>query len=79
MKNPPIRALIADDEALARRFIRRMLKDDHDLQIVGECSSGKETVAMIRKESPDVVFLDVQMPEMDGFGVLQSIGIERLP
>jgi two-component system LytT family response regulator len=79
MKNPPIRALIADDEALARNLIRRMLKDDRDLEVIGECSNGKETVAMIRKESPDVVFLDVQMPEMDGFAVLESIGVERLP
>ncbi len=79
MKNPPIRALIADDEALARKLIRRMLKDDRDLEVIGECSNGKETVAMIRKESPDVVFLDVQMPELDGFAVLESIGIERLP
>jgi two-component system LytT family response regulator len=79
MRNTPIRALIADDEALARKFIRRMLKDDHDVEIVGECSNGKETVAMIRKQNPDIVFLDVQMPEMDGFAVLESIGIERLP
>jgi two-component system LytT family response regulator len=79
MKNAPIRALIADDEALARKFIRRMLKDDHDVEIVGECSNGKETAAMIRKQNPDVVFLDVQMPEMDGFAVLESIGTERLP
>src|ERR671937_1498034 len=79
MKTAPIRALIADDEALARKFIRRMLKDDHDVEIVGECSDGKETLAMIRKQNPDVVFLDVQMPEMDGFAVLESIGIERLP
>src|SRR5436309_4215451 len=79
MTDRPIRALIADDEALARKFIRRMLKEDRDFEIIGECSNGKETVAMIRKESPDVLFLDVQMPEMDGFAVLESIGIERLP
>src|SRR3982751_5092981 len=79
MKKAQIRALIADDEALARKFIRRMLKDDHDVEIVGECSNGKEAVTMIRKHNPDVVFLDVQMPEMDGFAVLESIGIERLP
>ena len=60
MKNPPIRALIADDEALARKFIRRMLKDDRDFEIIGECSNGKEAVATIRKERPDVVFLDAQ-------------------
>jgi two-component system, LytTR family, response regulator len=79
MKNAPIRALIADDEALARKFIRRMLKDDPDIEIAGECGNGKETVAMIRKQNPDLVFLDVQMPEMDGFAVLESIGVERLP
>jgi two-component system LytT family response regulator len=79
MKNAPIRALIADDEALARKFIRQMLKDDHDVEIVGECSNGKEAVAMIRKRNPDLVLLDVQMPEMDGFAVLESIGVERLP
>ena len=79
MKNALIRALIADDEALARKFVRRMLKDDHEVEIVGECSNGKEAVAMIRKQNPDVVFLDVQMPEMDGFAVLEAIGLERLP
>jgi two-component system, LytTR family, response regulator len=79
MKTAPIRALIADDEPLARKFIRQMLRDDHDVEIVGECGNGKETVAMIRKQHPDVVFLDVQMPEMDGFAVLESIGTERLP
>src|SRR6266853_6864689 len=79
MTDRPIRALIADDEALARKFIRRMLKENRDFEIIGECSNGKETVAMIRKERPDVVFLDVQMPEMDGLAVLESIGIEQLP
>src|SRR5262245_21424239 len=79
MKNAPITALIADDEALARKFIRRILKDDHDVEIVGECSNGKEAVAMIRKQSPDLVFLDVQMPELDGFAVLESIHTDPLP
>jgi len=79
MKNAPIRALIADDETLARKFIRRILKDDHDVEIVGECSNGKEAVAMIRKQSPDLVFLDVQMPELDGFAVLESIHTDPLP
>src|SRR5438270_2229252 len=74
-----VRALIVDDEALARRFIRRLLKDDAEVEIVGECGNGREAVAMIKKLSPDVVFLDVQMPAMDGFEVLQAIGVERLP
>src|SRR5438046_245287 len=79
MADRPIRALSADDEALARKFIRRMLKENRDFEIIGECSNGKETVAMIKKEKPDIVFLDVQMPEMDGLAVLESIGIEWLP
>src|SRR5438046_3660782 len=79
MKSAQIRALIADDEELARKFIRRMLKDDRDFEIIGECTNGKETVAMIKKEKPDIVFLDVQVPEMDGLAVLESIGIEWLP
>src|SRR5436190_18019176 len=79
MTDRPIRALIADDEALARKFIRRMLKANRDFEIIGECTKGKETIATNRKEKPDVVFLDVQMPEMDGLAVLESIGIECLP
>src|SRR5256885_655259 len=79
MKSAQIRALIADDEALARKFIRRMLKDDRDVEIVGECSNGREAVVMIRKEKPDVVFLDVQMPEMDGFAVLESTAGDDWP
>src|SRR5205814_9429998 len=50
-----------------------------DFELIGECTNGKETVAMIKKEKPDIVFLDVQMPEMDGVAVLESIGIEWLP
>ena len=79
MKAGKISALIVDDEALARRFIRRMLKDDSDVEVVGECSNGKEAVAFIRKQNPDLVFLDVQMPEMDGLSVLQTLGTEQLP
>jgi two-component system LytT family response regulator len=74
-----IKALIADDEPLARKFIRRMLKDDHEIQVVAECDDGRSALAMIEKHHPDVVFLDVQMPEMDGFAVLQAIANERLP
>jgi two-component system LytT family response regulator len=79
MKDATIKALVADDESLARKFIRRMLKDDQEVEIVGECNNGKMAVTMIRKYNPDVVFLDVQMPEMDGFAVLEAIGIEHLP
>src|ERR1700730_8499893 len=79
MKEAKIRALIADDELLARKFIRRVLKQDHEIEIVGECSNGREAVAMIRKQQPDVVFLDIQMPEMDGFQVLETLGLDNLP
>lgn len=79
MNSDRIRAVIVDDEALARKFIRRMLKDDPEVEIAGECSNGKEAAAMIKKQRPDVVFLDVQMPEMDGFAVLESIRADQCP
>src|SRR5882672_3001272 len=79
MKHATIRALIVDDESLARRFIRRMLQDDDEVEIVGECGNGKDAVAMIRKRDPDLIFLDIQMPEMDGFSVLEALGVEQLP
>jgi len=74
-----IRTIIVDDEPLARRNIRLLLKDDHEIDIAGEANSGREALALIRKHSPDLVFLDIQMPEMDGFGVLENLDAERLP
>jgi two-component system LytT family response regulator len=71
--------LIVDDEPLARRNIRLLLNDDPEIEIVGEAASGREALALIKKHSPDLVFLDIQMPELDGFGVLESIDAERLP
>jgi len=79
MKEAKIRVLIVDDESLARKFIRRMLKDDQEVEIVGECGNGKDAVTQIRRQDPDLVFLDVQMPEMDGFSVLEAVGVDRLP
>lgn len=79
MKQPKIRALIADDELLARKFIRRLLKQDPDVEIVAECSNGKEAAQAIREQKPELVFLDVQMPEMDGFAVLDAVGLDHLP
>ena len=79
MKEGKIRALIVDDQLLARKFIRRMLKHDPEFEIVGESSNGQEAVVAIRAEKPDVVFLDVQMPEMDGFAVLEAVGLGQLP
>src|SRR5256714_11732212 len=74
-----IRVVIADDEVLARKFIRRMLKQDPEVELVAECANGAEAVAMIRKEKPDLVFLDVQMPEMNGFSVLDAVKLDHLP
>jgi len=69
-----IRALIADDEPLARSNLKALLKRDPEMEIVSECGSGLEALAEIRKKKPDLVFLDVQMPECDGFDVLEQLG-----
>ena len=74
-----ITTLIVDDEPLARRNIRLLLKDDREIEIVGEAANGREALALIKEHSPDLIFLDIQMPELDGFGVLESIEAERLP
>jgi Response regulator of the LytR/AlgR family len=74
-----IKVLIVDDETLARTYLREMLKDNADFQIVGESRNGREAVRDIREKNPDLVFLDVQMPEMDGFAVVEEIGAENLP
>jgi two-component system LytT family response regulator len=67
----PLRALVVDDEALARETVRRLLGEDPDIELVGECSGGAEAVRSIRDTAPDIIFLDVQMPEVDGFEVLR--------
>jgi two-component system LytT family response regulator len=74
-----IRALIVDDEPLARERIRALLREEADVEVVGECADGPSAVAAIQKLSPDLVFLDVQMPGMDGFGVLRALGAGRVP
>jgi two-component system LytT family response regulator len=80
MKNGrKIRAVIVDDEPLARRRIRRMLAADTEIEIIEDCSNGREAIKAIGKQTPDLVFLDVQMPEVDGFAVLQAISPEKMP
>jgi two-component system LytT family response regulator len=74
-----IRALIVDDEPLARRSVRRFLRNHGDIQVSGECGDGQAAVASILSDRPDLVFLDVQMPEMDGFAVVDRVGAERMP
>lgn len=74
-----IRVLIVDDEPLARRGIRQLLETEKDFEIVGECKNGREAVSSIKKLAPELVFLDVQMPLLDGLGVVEAIGAENLP
>lgn len=74
-----IRALIVDDEPLARRGIRRLLRQEPDIEVVAECGDGVAAIEAIASVTPDLVFLDVQMPEIDGFGVIASIGTARMP
>jgi two-component system, LytTR family, response regulator len=74
-----IRVLIVDDEPLARERIRTLLRDEPEIEIAGECANGEQAVNAVRDQAPDLVFLDVQMPGLDGFGVLRALGKEKLP
>jgi two-component system LytT family response regulator len=74
-----IRALIVDDEPLARRRIKSLLAHDSSVAVIGECSDGFKAVSAISELTPDLVFLDVQMPAMDGFEVIKTIGAEQMP
>ena len=74
-----IKTLVVDDEPLARRNLRVLLEADPEVELVGEASGGAEALALISEHSPDLVFLDVQMPELDGFGVLERLEAEKLP
>ena len=74
-----IRALIVDDESFARKGLRTLLRDDQDITIVGEAPNGRRAVAAIRELRPSLVFLDVQMPELDGFGVIDEVGVDAMP
>lgn len=75
----PIRTLIVDDEPAARDGMRHLLTADPEIVLTGECANGREAAAAIRDTAPDLVFLDVQMPELDGFGVLREVGVETAP
>ncbi len=74
-----IRALVVDDEPLARRNLTILLRDDPDVGDITECGSGQEAIEEIRRSRPDVVFLDVQMPECGGFDVLELLGADLPP
>jgi two-component system LytT family response regulator len=74
-----MRTLIVDDEVLARRSLSSLLELEQDFEIIGECADGRSAVDSIASLEPDLVFLDVQMPRMTGFEVLEAIGSERQP
>ena len=74
-----IRAVVVDDEPLARSSLKLLLRRDPEVELVGECQSGMEALAEIRRKKPELVFLDVQMPECDGFDVLEQLGSEMPP
>jgi two-component system LytT family response regulator len=71
--------LVVDDEPLARDSLRIALIGDPAIDVVHECANGVEAVDAIRRYDPDVVFLDIEMPELDGFGVIETIGVEKMP
>jgi two-component system, LytTR family, response regulator len=71
---PALRVLVVDDEALARQVLREYLEALPDVEVLGECANGFEAVKAIAERSPDLVFLDVQMPKLDGFEVLELAG-----
>lgn len=74
-----IRAVVVDDEPLARQNLRLLLKEDPDVELIAECGSGAEALKVIQKQAPDLLFLDIQMPEMSGFEVLEKIEAQAIP
>jgi two-component system, LytTR family, response regulator len=74
-----LRALVIDDEPIARRNVRRFMDADPDVEVIAECGDGKTAVKVICSQQPDLVLLDIQMPEMDGFEIVRQVGIERMP
>jgi len=74
-----IRTVLVDDEPLARSRLRKFLAQESDVEIVGECANGPEAVGCIRQQQPDVIFLDMHMPELDGLEVIRALPAESLP
>jgi two-component system LytT family response regulator len=74
-----IRTLTVDDEPLARERLRQLLQSEPEIELVGECADGQEALAAIKQQSPDLIFLDIQMPELDGFAVVEAITAEPPP
>lgn len=74
-----IRAMVVDDEAMARERVVSLLRQEQDIELIGECSDGEQAVNAITSQQPDLVFLDVQMPAVDGFRVIEQVGPEKMP
>ena len=72
-----IQTLLADDEPLARRKLRELLREDPDVKVVGEAGNGSEILELLRQTNPQVMFLDVCMPGQNAFGVLEQIAAEK--
>ena len=79
MSSSQIRVLVVDDEPLARSGLTDLVRRDAAFQVVGECGDGETAIQAILDLAPDLVMLDVQMPEPDGFGVIEAVGPERMP
>jgi len=79
LSHQPLRALIIDDEPLARDCVRLALQEEDGIEVVGECHDGTAAVEAIRRHDPDLVFLDVQMPGLSGFEVIERIGVDEMP
>jgi two-component system, LytTR family, response regulator len=75
----PLRALVVDDEPLARTNLLVLLRAEPDIELLGECGSGQEALTVIRSTHPDILFLDIEMPECDGFDVLEMLGCDLPP
>lgn len=71
--------LIVDDEPLARRRLERLVAEEPDLRLAGVCAGGREAIEALRRQPPDLVLLDVAMPEVGGFDVIEAVGLERMP
>ena len=74
-----IKTFIVDDEQLARDRLRQLLQNEPEIESIGEYADGREAVTAIQKTPPDLLFLDIQMPELDGFGVLEALGAGPMP
>jgi two-component system LytT family response regulator len=75
----PVRVLIVDDEPLARAHLKALLHERGDVEVIGECGDGRSAIDQIRHLTPDLVLLDIQMPELDGLDVIREVGAEAMP